>query len=859
MILKSRSGIADPLSSSSLSPPLPRPSVRITRQFHRNGFVMKTALPAAIAACLLSGCAQSLINSSAMEKRVVQQFADAVTEENESALRKITSSRFEEKAMSSDDALTDLRVVHLPTGKLSVVEVKETNKNLREVIVKEESGGKYQFHLVHDAGKEQWVVDDVLIRQNKKGTRTSKSTTEVMDLLMTLRTFLKVWEQGSRDEILALASPDLTRSLQDLPDNWLKALTSRTASVYEEGMARKPEANLTDEDAVVKLPARNGHLMMKIVRSDDGWLVDDVEIHNHRSDDHSGSVRRQADAINTITAFLTAYGKQDRERLKQLTGQRLFDDSLRFADLSMVRLPQPTATSTEFDIRVYESRLTFMIPAGNEVLRLDLKQAEKASSAVAASDSNRFIVEEVTLYNRGSQKQRSLSAVFTAPTRASMFLKGLANRDHTVLTQMSTTGFARGTWQRVDPQTLSKIAIPDLYAEGLELVDAHTVAERTELQFRNSTGMLLSCRMHDQNGSLKIDDVQYPNMKGQVSSLRTQLELRIPILEFADAWQRKDMQALQKSCSSDFNRLVWSHLKSVPTRFSTLAGDLESPIVGTQVTQERATVRLADKQTGRQVMAKLITEHDFWVVDEVRLEEAPGQVVGIREKLRSQIAARLLSGSYSMVHSPEGNDRVVPIEASPTRLQDNIRQASAQFPEDETSGNVNHAIYHRYPDEADAKSKGTPVTPAILTKEHPQSELADDRTRKGNVFTADYRVDSPAGSDAKTVSGMTVFGPQATEVAATLDNPAAVNKLSLTTPIDMTEEDSPSAKLSTPKSPPANSPTVGGNSDQQQQADTEADSNFMYFGPDRDVLKAKPVKSSGTALTEPADAPISIE
>ena len=83
----------------------------------------KTALLSACLLTLVCGCSTSLFNSTAMEARVVQQFADAVTEENESALRLITSTRFEEKAMSSEDALTDLRVVNLPTGDLSVVEV----------------------------------------------------------------------------------------------------------------------------------------------------------------------------------------------------------------------------------------------------------------------------------------------------------------------------------------------------------------------------------------------------------------------------------------------------------------------------------------------------------------------------------------------------------------------------------------------------------------------------------------------------------------------------------------------------------------------------------------------------------------
>lgn len=823
---------------------------------------MRTASLVAVLVCALSGCTQSLLNSSVMEKRVVQQFTDAIAEENESALRKVTSSRFEEKAMSSEDALTDLRVVHLPTGKLSVVEVNREGQNRREVIVKEDSGGKYQFHLVHDTAKGYWVVDDVMVRQNRKGTRVTKSTTDVMDLLMTLRRFLNVWEQGSREEILAMTSPELTRSLETLPDNWLTALTAKTASVYEEGMARKPEANLTDEDAVVKLPARNGHIMMKIVRGDGGWVVDDVEVHNHRSDEHPGSVRRQADAINTVSSFLAAYEKQDREALEQVAGRKLYEGALRFADLSMVRLPEPDGVAGEFDIRAYESRLTVMLPAGKEVVRLDLREtnaAEREAATTAPRSSQRFMIEEVTLYDRSSRRQRSLSAVFTAPTRASMFFKALASRDHTVLSQMSTAEFSRGTWERIKPETLPRLSIPDLFDGGIQLTDSHTVAGTTELQFRNSQGLALSCRMHQQAGSLKIDDIQYPDKDGRIASLRTQLELRIPILEFAAAWNHQDLKALQASCSSDFNRLVWTHLDAVPSQFGRLGERLNAAIADTRITQERATVKLAGGAFGMPVVANLVTEHGYWVMDEIRMEQSPGQIVGVREKLRGQIAARLLNGSYSMVHSAQGQDRVIPVNPKTDHSVSAIQQASGEFMRGDSPAAVRHANYERYMD-ADAESGANTgnVHRAIHT-----TPVDDDGTTGVQTFAeahaagsreSKYEPDAPV-SDVRTDSGMTVFGPQATAVARSLDKPFTA--ADLTRPIDMTEESPNQHGAAFNGSTPHSAERNAGRALPEQNSDN-TDSDFMYFGPDRKVLNTK-ADDTAKMTTEPADAPIAIE
>ena len=714
------------------------------------------------------GCAQSLLNHSAMETRVVEQFADALNEENEPALRRIASSRFEDKALRSDDVLRDLRVLHLPTGKLSVVEVKDVKKGRREVIVKEESGGKYQFHLVNDPHKKYWAVDDVVVRQRSKGTQVTKSTVEVMDLLVTLRHFLDVWKDGTREEVLAMTSPDLTAALQPLPDEWLQALTNRIASTYEEGMARKPKANLTEDEAVVKLPSKNGHLLMKIVKASDGWLVDDVEAYNRRADNHPGSIRRQADAINTVNAFLTAYAAEDHAALQLISEAKLYNESLKLADLSLVQLPKPEEVPAEFDIRAYEDRLTFMIPAGREIVRLDLKEKEKKialspEEAVAESSSDmRFTVKDVTLYDKVARRQKSLSAVFTAPTRAALFLKALAKRDYRILSQVSTTEFGRATWKRLTPEIMAGMQLPDLGLEQLELTDSHSIGQTTELEFRAGSGLLISCRMLNQNGALKIDDIQYPDDQGQVTSLRTRIEVSVPLLEFAAAWKANDIEMIQKACSSDFNHLVWAHLTSVPEQFRSLENSLAADITGVRVTPERATVKIGRGASG--MTASLIMEHNYWVVDELRLEPSPGQFVNVRHRLRSQIAEKILSGSYSTIAS-EGHEVIVPVAQTPeidetfdtamfsSDADRPVQQASHNGSVTGEKGTVEQAVYERHLKDGADSFDGTRVTPAVRTRVLPDDRMvagpdSSDDLRTGGVTAASFTRPAPAGPPA---------------------------------------------------------------------------------------------------------------
>lgn len=785
---------------------------------------------------ILVGCTQSLFNQTTMEKHVIEQFTDALDEENEPALRRISSSRFENTALRSDDVLTDLQVLHLPTGELSIVEVTDVEDGRREVIVKEETGGKYQFHLVKDPVKKYWVVDDVMVRQKKRGTRTTKSTAEVMDLLVTLRQFLSVWESGSREEILAMTSPELTKSLSPLPDEWLQALTSRIASTYEDGMARKPEASLDDDVAVVKLPSKNGHLVLNIVKASDRWVVDDVEAQNHREEHHPGSVKRQADAINAVNAFLTAYSAEDHGTLKEISDKRFYESALKISDLSLVSLPKPADVPAEFDVRAFEDQLTFMIPAGREIIRMDLVEKSSLPSTVASVNTvSRFTVKDVTLYERSTERQRSLSSIFTAPTRAAMFMRALADNNVRVLSQISTPEFSKATWKRLSPQLLQQLPIPDFQTKGMTLTDSHSIADTTELEFKSGDGMLIACRMLSQNGQLRMDDIQFPDSRGQVVSLKTRLELSIPVLEFATAWQAQDLEKLQRSCSSDFNRLVWTHLGEVPVKFASAAAQLRQPIRSTKVTPERATVLLGTNDANS-VTASLVMEHDYWVVDEVRVNNGPGQLVGVRESLRREIADRLLSGSYARVHSDDGYDRVVPFIGSQPAGQSSpsgIQQVSAEQVSNYNKGAIKHAIYERDPNHGSS----TAVNPAVQTR-HLDGPMANSSSQqRSKVMTAGYQREissgqSSSGAEARSSQGMQVFGPDARKVAQTFDGILAPNGQSAMAPaIDMTE---PSA--------------------------TSRD--MMYFGPDQTNLAAgQPVagNSKPRRISQPADAPISID
>ena len=71
-------------------------------------------------------------------------------------------------------------------------------------------------------------------------------------------------------------------------------------------------------------------MLLKVARQDDKWLVSDLEIRKRKSDDHPGSVLRQARAMNAVTDFLAAYQEDNQERLQKLTEEKFFKNELSF-------------------------------------------------------------------------------------------------------------------------------------------------------------------------------------------------------------------------------------------------------------------------------------------------------------------------------------------------------------------------------------------------------------------------------------------------------------------------------------------------------------------------------------------------
>ena len=588
----------------------------------------------------------SIMNGNVTENRAITQFIDALTEDNEKAFRRSVSTRFEQRAMRSADAWKDLEIMKLPKVKLEIDESKSVDENTFETIAKDEKGTKYQFQILRDTEKRRWVVDDVLVRQQKKGTSATKSVSKVMNLLLTVREFLTTWQTSDRSTILPSLATDLRAPLEQMPVPWMNRLVERVSSECESEMARRPEIQMNEADALVKMPSKNGYLLLKVIQEEDRWLFSDIEVRQRKTNDHPGSVLRQARALNTVSQFLGAYAKADKVVLKTLCDATFYSTSLEIGDLSMISMPSAEHAPEDFEIRSFSGQLTIMVPDKTQIVQLDLTTAKSddrkaLQKLTEGSVETAFVIRDITIYDRQTRKQQKLESAFTAPSRAMLFVSALHEKNLPILKQLSTDEFSLGTWDRIDPALVSQLPLSEVPSGELTLCSTDVRGDTTEMEFMSADGQICSVIMRSENGTLNVDDIQYPNTSAQVASLRNHLQLTVPIVELASAWHKHDLPRVKRTCSMDFNRLIWGNLKTLPSDFDRLPEMLLVPVQSTEWGESQAIVELG--QDGEPpVSVRLLKENRAWVIDEISVHQPDGVVFNIRQNLRRDIAQRFL-------------------------------------------------------------------------------------------------------------------------------------------------------------------------------------------------------------------------
>ena len=258
-----------------------------------------------------AGCTRSL------ELDIISSFTDALAEGDVEALKEGSSVAFQEKALRSDLAADDLKLLRLPKGEVSILtqkDISDTEKLVTVTVGK--SNRKVRYRLVRESDRdEKWVVDDIIVRQTREGLTVAKSVSDQMDLLLAVREFLDAWNVGTRNEVLAVATPEFRSVLADVPAGYLAKLTGQAIGERKSKSKLKPDVQMDEDVAVVTLPGDDGDLVISYRLSEAGWKVSDLAVESRTTGQHISSVANMPNVVRTPGAFFPALSAADRPPL----------------------------------------------------------------------------------------------------------------------------------------------------------------------------------------------------------------------------------------------------------------------------------------------------------------------------------------------------------------------------------------------------------------------------------------------------------------------------------------------------------------------------------------------------------------
>lgn len=577
--------------------------------------------------------------SHLMETRAITAFSKNLKDEDLGGLMKATTSDFHQRALRTATALEDLKILHLPDGKTTIVEVEELDDDKKRVTVQVGENKKEIFYELAKDRSGHWVVDDIYLKQKRKGVEAYKSVTEQMDLLLTVREFLDTWSRGDREQVLGITSKKFRETLDQLPPSYLASLTRLVSSGKTPGGKYKPNAQLDEKVAVVRLPRSVGDTVVTLELADGHWQVSDVAI-DAKGDEQLPSMMKLAQAVNSCTSFLDAYGAGNKTALSQWASTEFFEGSLSVGDLTQVKLPDAQFSEHDMQVKLRGNRADFILKNDTELVQIDMHRTPDAAPGTPV----KYQVSDVTIYEIESKQEKRLSALFTAQGMLDIFVQALASRDLSTLKHSSTRDLAGRVWSKMSSDTLEAMPLEIFDGGEKEFVSASFQGALTRVEVLQG-GRPITYLLREENGRFFVDDVNW-QLTGIPASMKTTLEILIPIQDFASAitlgrepdQQQVALEKLQANSTGEFNRAVWGQARFVPNSGMSADSFLKTRLKGIAISDNEVAVQLGDNRYGAKVTLR--REFNRFVVDDILLIAGPqeSQRLALKHSLRTQMA-----------------------------------------------------------------------------------------------------------------------------------------------------------------------------------------------------------------------------
>lgn len=592
-----------------------------------------------------------------VERMAIESFNDASADHKLEKIRKTSSERFGQYALRRDDALDALDQIRLPHGEVFVTKVEDVGPTEKRVSVEiGEHHLKLLYRLTKPADSETWVVDDIFIKQRHGGVIATRSVTEQMDLLLTVRDFMDAVGGSDREAILASMTGGFRDVMKSIPDKTFDRLAAKVAGKESSSKPRKPDAQLDGDQAVVSMHRLSGNLVMTLRIEDGTWKVDNVAVESLEDNYHIPNMRETVAAMKVGSDFLKAYQTADRKQLRRLSTPKFFEGSLEHADFSTFELPIDDLLKNDFEVRAQGRVATILIPSGNRTVTIDLRRKEFTDEPEQPEE---YRVEEVTMFE--GREQKEMSAVFTSRARMLVFCEALRDGRIDLVKEISTPDFNHRVWSKVDAPLLRTLHLEDICRTAPEILSTEYLGETTEFRVRHGD-RLVTYRMRDWNGDQLVDDIR-DAIPEQPESLKDRLEVLIPAQKFVQGLEAADLKRVREATTTEFNLLVWRHLEEVPPSGKIVASACSGEASRIDRGDESAEIDFT--QGDRSAVLRLQKDKDHWAIDDVELRTGgpSPQVAEFKETLRLQIASGALRSTSMAVADPPLNSQ--PASSSP--------------------------------------------------------------------------------------------------------------------------------------------------------------------------------------------------
>jgi hypothetical protein len=614
---------------------------------------IRFVLPLPFVVCAL-GCAHFI------ETQAINRFTEALDSDDLLALKSSASNSFEHKALRLTESLDDFKILNLPEGKTTVVNVEESSDDEKRVTVTVgESERRLLYRLTRDSESDKWVVDDIFVKQKKKGLTAAKSVTQQMDLLLSVREFLSAWTQGGSESVLAVTAPDFAQVLKGLHPVYLEWLTRQVVKESPHDSKGRPDAQMDEDVAVVRLPQTGGRIVLSYRLFDGDWKVTDVALESRDDQEHIPSTKKLASIVGTAATFLDAYATGDMPALKSVSSGSFFEASVSHGDLSSVSLPRTDQAADRFSVTMRDRRADFVIEGEAEYTKISLAAVADPNT----ESPHKYSVAEVTIYELETGQEKRLSALFTANAMMRIFSDSLVKRDLVMLEKTSSADFNRRVWKLVDNtlmQVLPLAEIEPVTPKVLSIVFEGAVTEITVMQGNRA----LTYVLRDNAGRVRVDDVLMP-VVNRPSSLKATLELMLPVYQFANGIATSQLGLLGRNSSNELNRRVWTQVDTVPNPTRRLLTYLQAPLTSITQADDTTLVMLGDNRWGAEV--RLTTEHARHVVEDILMIDGPEPKQ--REHFKQVMRAWLTSETARAVNLSAMRRATKPTETEPIGQQ----------------------------------------------------------------------------------------------------------------------------------------------------------------------------------------------